>query len=70
MTAYALIYRKGGPKNFKWCRVLTEYVDSTCACNVAEELHRAGYLTRVLSARLLDSIGMPETYEHSERGMA
>ena len=66
MTTFAVIYRTGGTENFKWNHVGERYPDRESAIKSAEDLSRMGYPALVHDAKLLDSIGLPETFDASD----
>lgn len=62
LATFAVIYRTGGTENFRWVRVL-DIFDRDGAQAQKAELERAGYPALIHNARLLDSVGMPDTYD-------
>ena len=66
VKAFAVIYRTGGTENFKWNRVGERYPDRQSAIKSTEELSKMGYPALVHDAKLLDSIGLPETFDASD----
>ena len=63
MKTFTVIYRTGGTENFKWNRVGERYSDRTSAEESADGLERMGYPSLVHDTKLLDSIGLPETFD-------
>ena len=59
---YSVIFRTGGTDNFKWNLVGDVFTRETATVKVAE-LERIGYRAMAHDAKLLASIGMPESYE-------
>ena len=61
MKTFTCYYRTGGTSNFAWRRI-----DSRSTRDLAvrdrDEMVRMGYPAHVEETRLLDSIGLPETY--------
>lgn len=66
MKTFTVIYRTGGTENFKWNRVGERYTSKTAALDSAAELAKMGYPSLVHDAKLLDSIGLPETFDASD----
>jgi len=62
MQTYTVIYRTGGTENFKWNRVGERYPDRSSAQKSADGLERMGYPSLVHDTKLLDAIGLPETF--------
>jgi hypothetical protein len=62
---YAVIYRTGGTVNFKWNRVLGSF-NREEAVSECESLERMGYPTLMHDVEMLDSIGMPETFDAND----
>lgn len=63
MKTFTVIYRTGGTENFKWNRVGERYSDRASARESADGLERMGYPALVHDTKLLDSIGLPETFD-------
>lgn len=67
MQTFTVIYRTGGTENFKWNRVGERYPDRASAKESAAGLERMGYPSLVHDTKLLDAIGLPESFDADER---
>lgn len=61
-TGYTVIFRIGGPLGFEWRKTLGSK-PYDMALTEAREIERMGYKTLIHETHLLNSIGMPETWE-------
>jgi hypothetical protein len=61
---FAVIYRTGGTLNFCWRRITDNFTDHEAAGVKAADLHRMGYPALIFDAKLLDSVGLPETFDY------
>lgn len=59
---YTVIYRTGGPDRYGWCRTLAFGTYAEMQIKAAE-VERMGYKTLIHNAKLLQAIGLPETWE-------
>lgn len=59
---FAVIWRKGGTANFEWMRVLDNFTREEAEAKAAE-INRMGFATHIHKADLLDTVGLPETFE-------
>ena len=66
MQTFTVIYRTGGTENFKWNRVGERYPDRASAKESAASLERMGYPSLVHDTKLLDSIGLPESFDAND----
>ena len=60
---FAVVYRTGEPTRFEWCRTTSDYATREAADTKRAELEQAGHKVLVHNAKLLDAIGLPETFE-------
>lgn len=64
MITYCIVYRTGGPENFKWYRTHPmTYHDAKRKC---DSVLRQSYLAHVEEYEESMSAGLPETYEYVE----
>lgn len=64
MKTYSIIYRTGGTDNFKWHRVGERYTTPTLAYAKQSELEKMGYPSLVHDTEMIESIGLPDTYQY------
>jgi hypothetical protein len=66
-ATYTVGYRMGGTERFEWKRTVP-FPTSEEANNAAAEIAQGGRLAYVYTTSLLDSIGLPETYDPTGTG--
>lgn len=66
MKTYAVMYRTGGTLNFKWNRLLGGR-SLEMATKDKAELERGGYPTIIEDYKLSMSVGVPETFDASQK---
>ena len=66
MTSWTIIYRTGGTENFQWHKSIA-YLSKEEAAVSMKELERMGYAALMHTTRLLESIGLPETYSATDQ---
>ena len=64
MKTYTVIYRTGGTHNFQWKKALP-LASMQEAIVQKNDLMRQGYPALIHRTDLLDSIGLPDTYDLS-----
>ena len=62
MRTFTVIYRVGGTENFEW-RKSTPYRSAIEANSEADKVGKMGYKSLVFDTDLINSLGLPETYE-------
>jgi hypothetical protein len=60
---FTVYFRTGGTANFKWERQLELHATREAAQASVNELVRMGYPAHYADSQLLNSIGLPDTYE-------
>lgn len=60
---YSVYYQTGGTLNFKWQRTFETYTKEDAQAKVNEIEHQ-GYPAHYALTRLLDNIGLPDTFEN------
>lgn len=63
MQTFTVIYRTSGTENFKWNRVGERYPNRASAKESAAGLEPMGYPSLVHDTKLLDAIGLPESFD-------
>ena len=59
---FTVVYRVGGTENFKWCKALPVWTREE-AIRIKAEVERGGRPAMVFDTKLLDAVGLPETYD-------
>lgn len=65
--SFSIGYRTGGTLNFRWHRMLVSFSSKAAAELEAENIRRMGYPAHVYDSRLLDAIGLPDTFAPEDR---